>query len=536
MTAATAQASVGAVRSFIRIRARRNSPRRWYDWYAIGFAVALAAVLLDGPVRAPLSRLTAPPTGLVPAQAGVGVALAVAAGAGLLALALALGPIAVAPADASWLLLTPLDRRRALLRPLTAASVLAALAGAVLGVLAFAMAAPYLPSAAGARAAAAVAGAPDAAVGHPALGVWLTWSAVAGAGLCAAAMLGAMLAQPSPRGRAAIRMALAAVTAVAVLGAMATQRWSVVSHRVTTIMHGLSVAAFAGLAAGSVVLAALLLALVLRRLPGFPARILLSASARASTTLTAAAFLNLPLLTWIAEDSHWRGRRLTSRPWPRLPPAWALAWTDWRRLARRPALLAALAVSATAPVLAGAAVTGRTRGLVLVAVLLSGAIMAGLTGTAGLRRDTNDRTLRTLLGAETDAVLRARAVLPALLSAGWLLLAGILLVATGLLHGWLWPPLCLAGGPAAAAAALRIARTSPVDPAGPATGTPFGPVPAWLITRTASLILALIGWAPAARAVFAERIGGGTILAEVVLSLGVLAGYLAAARTKGSTR
>jgi hypothetical protein len=517
MTRATAPVSVGTVRSFIRVRGRRNSPRHWYDWYAIGFVIALAAVFLDGPIRAPLSRLTAPPAGLVPAQAGVGVALTVAVGTGLLALALALGPVAVAPADASWLLLTPLDRRRTLLRPLTAASVLAALAGAVLGVLAFAMAAPYLPATVSVRGAAALAG-------------------IAGAGLCLAAMQAAVLAQPSARGPAAIRAALAAVTAIAVLGAMGAQRWSALSHRITTAMHGLSVPALAGLAAGSVALAAVLLAAVLRRLPRFPAATLLSASARTSTTLTAAAFLNLPLLTWMAEDSHWRGRRLTSRPWPRLIPAWALAWTDWRRLARRPTLLGGLAVSVTAPVLAGAAVTGRTRGFVLVATLLSGAIMAGLTGTAGLRRDTNDRTLRLLLGAGQDAVLRARAVLPALLGAAWLLLAGTLLVATGLLSGWLWPLLCLAGGPAAAAAALRIASTSPVDPAGPVTETTLGPVPAWLTTRVASLTLALAGWIPAMRAVFAERVHGSTILAELALSSGVLSGYLAAARTRGSTR
>ena len=517
MSAATAPVSVGTVRSFIRVRGRRNSPRHWYDWYAIAFVIGLAAVFLDGPVRAPLSRLTAPPAGLVPAQAGVGVALTVAAGAGLLALALALGPVAVAPADASWLLLTPLDRRRTLLRPLTAASVLAAVAGAVLGVLAFAMAAPYLPATTSVRGAAVLAG-------------------IAGAGLCLAAMQAAVLAQPSARGRSAVRAALAAGLAVAVLGAMATQRWSALSHRTTTAMHGLSVPALAGLAAGSAALAAVLLAAVLRRLPRFPAAILLSASARTSTTLTAAAFLNLPLLTWIAEDAHWRSRRLTSRPWPRLRPAWALAWTDWRRLGRRPALLGALAVSVTTPVLAGAAVTGRTRGFVLVAALLSGAVMASLTGTAGLRRDTNDRTLRNLLGARPDAVLRARAVLPALLGAGWLLLAGILLVATGLLTGWLWPPLCLAAGPAAAAAALRIASTSPVDPAGPVTETTLGPVPAWLSTRVASLTLAVAGWLPAARAVFAERVHGSTILAEVVVSTGVLAGYLVHARTKGSTR
>ena len=57
--------------------------------------------------------------------------------------------------------------------------------------------------------------------------------------------------------------------------------------------------------------------LVWRMLPGFPAGVVRSDSARAGTTLMAAAFLNVPLLTWIAEDSHWRGRLLASRPWPR---------------------------------------------------------------------------------------------------------------------------------------------------------------------------------------------------------------------------
>jgi hypothetical protein len=62
----------------------------------------------------------------------------------------------------------------------------------------------------------------------------------------------------------------------------------------------------------------------------------------------------------------WRGRRLASRPWPRLAafapglsPAFVLAWADWRRLARRPAVLTALAVSTLAPALAGAAFSTR---------------------------------------------------------------------------------------------------------------------------------------------------------------------------------
>ncbi len=212
--------------------------------------------------------------------------------------------------------------------------------------------------------------------------------------------------------------------------------------------------------------------LVRRMLPRFPARVVRADSARAGTTLMAAAFLNVPLLTWIAEDSHWRGRLLTSRPWPplaarsgRLSPAFTLAWADWRRLARRPAVLIALAVSTLAPALAGAAFTGHARGWIMAATLLAGAIAAGTQGTGATRRDTNDPALRRLLGADAGAVLAARAVLPALLSAAWLTLAFTLLVLTGELPGWLWPLLGLAAGPGETAAALRIARTAPINPA-----------------------------------------------------------------------
>src|SRR5205807_1952051 len=236
-----------------------------------------------------------------------------------------------------WLLLTPLDRRDVLRRPAAATAGIAIAAGGVLGVLALAMAGPFLrlPTGAGA---------------HRVPWAWLVLSAVGGAGFFAAAMLAGVLAQPWPRWRGRLR--------------------------------------------------------------------------------AAAAFLNVPLLTWIAEDSHWRGRRLASRPWPRptafaprLGPSVVLAWADWRRLGRRPAVLTALAVSALAPALAGAAFIGRAHGWVTAAVLLAGAIAAGTQGTAATRRDSNDPALPRLLGVHPGATLVARAVLPALLSALSLALA-----------------------------------------------------------------------------------------------------------------
>src|ERR1700749_2852306 len=154
--------------------------------------------------------------------------------------------------------------------------------------------------------------------------------------------------------------------------------------------------------------------LVRRMLPHFPAGVVRAGSGRAGTVLLAAAFLNVPLLTWIAEDSHWRGRRLPSRARPRLPsfpprlgPAFVLAWADGRRLGRRPAVLAALAVSALAPALAGAAFTGRAHGWVTAAVLLAGAIAAGTPGTPAPPRGNQHPALRRLLGVDAEAALIA---------------------------------------------------------------------------------------------------------------------------------
>ena len=185
-----------------------------------------------------------------------------------------------------------------------------------------------------------------------------------------------------------------------------SERWGLrlagVSRVVTGRFAVLSTGTF-GLIAAVAVAAGLAPLLVRRMLPHFPAGVVRADSARAGTTLMAAAFLNVPLLTWIAEDRHWRGRRLASRPWPRLAafapglsPAFVLAWADWRRLARRPAVLTALAVSTLAPALAGAAFTGHAHGWIMAAALLAGAMAAGTQGTAATRHDANDRTLRRL--------------------------------------------------------------------------------------------------------------------------------------------
>jgi len=333
------------------------------------------------------------------------------------------------------------------------------------------------------------------------------------------------MTQPWPRWRVRLRAAGAVVGVAATVGAVAGERWTAVSRAITDSFARLNTGSFGLIAVVAVTAAGTAALLVRRMLPHFPAGVVRAGSARAGTVLLAAAFLNVPLLTWIAEDSHWRGRRLHSRPWPRLAafsprlgPAFVLAWADWRRLGRRPAVLAALAVGALAPALAGAAFTGRAHGWVTAAVLLAGAIAAGTQGTAATRRDTNDPALRRLLGVDAEAALVARAVLPALLGAAWLTLALALLALTGELPGALWPVLGLAAGPGVAAAALRIARTAPINPADQGPDAPVT-APPWLLTRAGSLLLGLVAAWPTLRAVYAGHVHASTFGAQVVVDL-----------------
>jgi hypothetical protein len=522
--ASEAPSSVSAIRTFVRGRRRKPG----FDIYATGFGFVLAGIYLSDVLTAPLSRLGAAAAhpaaqsagqsaGQASHQAVAGAALVIAGAAGLLMLVQAFGPIALSPADSSWLLFSPLDRRSLLRKPTAAVSGLAVLAGAIGGVLALAMAGPYLPRGSG---------------GLPAN--WVVLSAVIGAGFFLAAVFTAALAQPRPRWRARLRACCAAVAAVALAGALAGERWTALSRAITDGFARTSTSSLGLLAIVAVGLAVVAGLLAWHSLRRFPAGVLRTDSARASRALTAAAFLNVPLLTWIAEDNHWRGRRLPSRPWPGLSPTMVLAWADWRRLGRRPALLAVVAASSILPALAGAALTGKAHGITIAAVLLAGAIAAGLPGTTATRRDTNDPALRRMLGVSAGSALRARAVLPALLTAAWLALALAFLVATGVLHGWLWPVLGLFTGPGVAAAALRMARTAPINPVDQGSDQPFGSTPPWLISRVLSLVVGVIGAFPALRAIQTGHVDSGTFTAQLALSVIVLGGYLMIAGTPSS--
>jgi hypothetical protein len=513
--AADAEASVATVRSFIGKHRRRS----WVDWYVAGFALLIAAIYGSDFLASPLSRLSKPAshaaaTHAAAAQAVAGAGLVIGAGLGLLLLAQALGPLALSPADASWLLLTPLGRRAVLRRSALAVAVLATVAGALLGLLGLAMAGPYLRL---------------AETGLP--GSWLFLSAVAGAGCCLAAVAAEALAQPWERPRAVIRAVCLAVAVIALAGAVAGERWSAVTRAVTAVFGGLSTPAFVAPALVALVLAVIAWLLLWRRLAFFPARVLRDDSARSGRALLAAQFLNFSLLFWIAEDNHWRGRLIRSRPWPKLPAALALAWADWRRLGRRPGPLAVLAVAAVVPALLGIAVTGRGCPDVIAVALIAGALAVGSQGTVATKRDQDDPALRRLLGVDAGQALVARAVLPAVLSGCWLALSLAVLCAAGTLSGWLWPLLGLIAGPGVAAGVLRLARTARINPADRGPDTPMGNTPPWLVSRMLSAIVAVIGAAPLFGALIKGEAHPATVIDQCAASVIVLWVYLMIARS-----
>jgi hypothetical protein len=509
-----APASVAAVRSFLSKHRRRS----WVDLYVVGFALVIVGIYSANFLASPLSRLSHPATHAAAThaaatQAVAGAGLVIGVGVGLLLLAQALGPLALSPADASWLLLTPLDRRNVLRRAALSIAGLATVAGALLGVLGLAMAGPYLRL-----------------TGSGLPGSWLFLSAVAGAGCCLAAVAGAALAQPQERPRAIIRAACVTVAVAAMAGAVAGERWSAITRAVTAVFGGLSTPVFDTAALVALVLAAVAWLLLWRRLASFPASVLRSDSARSGRALLAAQYLNFSLLFWIAEDNHWRGRLLRSRPWPKLPPALALAWADWRRLGRRPGPLVILAVGAVLPALLGAAVTGRARADLIAVGLILGAFAVGTQGTTATKRDQDDPALLRLLGVNQGQALVARAVLPSLLTSCWLAIALTVLCAVGTLSGWLWPLLGLAAGPGVAAGILRMARTARINPADRGPDTPMGNTPPWVVSRMLSVIVALIGTAPLVGALLKGDVHATTVIDQCAASVIVLWVYLMIAR------
>ncbi|WP_188196464.1 DUF6297 family protein [Nonomuraea sp. SYSU D8015] len=488
--------SVRSVRAFVRSRSRTRSSA--VDRYVTAFCVAMFLAVLGDPLSGVLAGLAGPAD---PARMGAGVALIAMALTGFLAAARAAGPVMLSAPDASWLLLSPLDRRRLLGRTGRALVLVAVVAGAVLGLGML-----------------AVLGAPDRLVWR------LLGALVLGVSASVGGMALAVLGQASQSWQVWLTAAMAALLVLAVVAVSGQLR------TVLAIAASAPLPAVAAAASGAALVSALLVRQAWASLDKIPAPVLVTASTRAGHVASAAAGVDPGGFTWIAEDNHWRARKLTSRRWPSLPAPFALAWQDWRRLARRPGRLATMFAAVALPaVLAQAGGSPAALG----AAVLVGGLAVAAASTSGARRDGDNPALARLIGVGRRPALAARALLPALLSGAWttMALAGLTLAGTGAGIGagseswWLFGPLV---APALAAGALRMVRRSPVDHSLPVIETAGGAIPLGPVLWAATGVdLALIGCLPAAIALTAPSAEMGAFLAaQAVTGLAVPAGYV----------
>ncbi|MEU8276021.1 DUF6297 family protein [Microbispora bryophytorum] len=487
--------------AFAYLRAHRGRPATWSDRYTSVFGLLVAAAVLGRPVAEAIGGLARHAD---PGRIGAGFALVAAAYAGFLALARALGPVVLPAADAAWLVTSPLPRRAVLSRTALLLLSAAALAGAALGLAAL-----------------SVFGAPGE------LGVRLAAALVLGVAAGAGGMAAAVLGQQSPAADTRLQFLIAGIFSVAVLAAVSGAG---PGRRMLAAVAGAPASLGAAVAGVASVVAAILVRRAWAALGRIPARTILASSTRTARVTSAATTLDPGMLTWVAEDVHWRGRALRSRPWPRLVsrlgPAPALAWQEWLRVGRRPGRLAALLCAAVLP-----AVCANAAGSAAPAagVLLCGALTAAAMCTGGVRRDGGDPALARMLAVDGRAATAARAVLPALLTAAWSALALVGLQAVGALPAGPWWALGPAAAPALAAGALRMARRRPVDHSMPVIDTPGGAVPTGpLIWAATGPDIALLGSLPTLAAlvtrpadvlpyVAAQAVAGAAVLAAYIL-------------------
>ncbi|MEV0232364.1 DUF6297 family protein [Nonomuraea sp. NPDC050786] len=513
-----AEGNVRSVRAYVRSRGR--APRGLLDRYVSGFGLAMLLAVLGRPVSTVLTGLAGP---VDPARMSAGAALVALALAGFLFAARTAGPVLLSPADASWLLLSPLNRRRLLARTGRVLIMVAVVAGAALGLGLL-----------------AVLGAPDQLVWR------LLGALVLGVSAAVGGMALAVLGQASQSWQfwlTAAMVALLVLAVVAVSGQARTVLAVAASAPLTTVAASASTAA---------VVSALLVRRAWASLDRIPTRILLASSTRAGHVADAAVGLDPGALTWIAEENHWRARTLRSRRWPSLPAPLALAWQDWRRLARRPGRLAAMSGAAGLPVVlaqagAGPAASG--------AVVLAGALAVAAAGVSGARWDRDNPALSRIVGVGHRPALAARALLPMVLSGAWatLALAGLSVSASLALAGlgawasvgtavpgawsvgtaglsafsggwWLFGPLV---APALAAGALRMAGRGPVDHSMPVIDTPGGAIPTGpLLWAATGADLAVLGCLPAIAALLSPPGALGWFLAaQGVFGALTLVGY-----------
>ncbi len=430
-------------------RARRRHRRRSLGETLTNLYMLLWLVLVYGVALVPSLREHLRGAGITPQAAAARYWIVIAmllAGAGLVWQGMRLvGPLLATPAEQSWGVSTPIDRRAWLLPRFLMLLLAGALGGALAATVVI------------------VLGLPGGAVGM---------SALAGGVLGLAGMAVAVAAQAAPEGhRWPRRIGGLLVTAGAAAAVLV-----VVTHSTGRAAPRPSGALSPGLAMVGLPLAAVAAAVALRTLRRLDAVALGAGAPVAAAAATAAVWLDPSLLSRVLDLRRWRRvGRVRSRAFLALRPrrVAALLQAELRRQARRPGALAACGalvlaqyvVDAVAPSMAGVA-------QLIGAYLVAGRLASGLRavgGSAALRRSLGGRELHLRL---------VHLVVPALGAALWW-------VITGPAGG---PPV---GGAAlvllagVVAAAYRGATRAPMSYGAGAFDTPLGMFPAGILLQLA---------------------------------------------------
>ncbi|MGW4795709.1 DUF6297 family protein [Nonomuraea sp. NPDC004297] len=452
-------------------RRRRAEETPWQRAYFLLVALAVAAAVAVPQGMRFASWLFG---GSGVGDPALGSALLLGLFAGFLLLLSWVGPIVVSPADARWLIMSPVGRRGVLARSATVLLAVLLVAGVLLGLLG-----------------SAVLGRPDLVVP----------GVLAATALVLAAGSAAVLVQAAEPGADLMRRAVVAVAVLA--GGLAVFRPALPSVPLLPVP------------AAVLLLAAVLGWRAWQRLATFPARALVETSVRVGAVVSASVSLEPALLTGIAELRYWRRRRLRSRPWPAAGPL-LMTRADLRMAARRPGRLVMLAALAALPALIRQA--GGSPGLAVL-VLVAGGLAAAVTGAAGARWDAQHPELPRLFAGPR---LGAHAIVPGVLAALWAGGAFAFLHAAGFVP--LWSVLfSVAAAPALAAAGLRMARRGPINHAMPVIDLGFGGVPTGpIFWAAAGVDLAFAGVVPLL------FLPPGPVALGLQAALGVLllAGYL----------
>ncbi len=453
-----------AWRRRLRRARRKHHGRPWgevfTDLYMLLWLVAVYGTALVSVIRRHVAAAASAPAG--PAeQWWIGIALLLA-GAGLAWRGLqAVGPLMATPAEQSWGVSTPLDRRGLLLTRFVAFVLGGAAVGAV-----FAFIVAFLALHGPAPLRVALAG-----------GLW-------GAALVALCVV----AQSTDAGRAGrgwprmlgvLTLTAAIVLVAAVVGADSVGLQLTRPERAWA--GGMSLAGIP-LALGGLVAA-------FRMLPRLDLAALSAGTQVAAATLTATVWLDPSVLTGIMEVRRWRrvGRVRSRHFRPLGGRVGVLLQAELRRQMRRPGALAVWAVLAltqyaVAVVAPALAVVSR----VLLAYGAAGRLAAGLRildGSPGLRRSLGGNELQLRL---------THVVLPALGTALWWVLTG---PTAGRPPGVL-DAVLVAG---IVGAAYRGATRPPLSYGGAAMETPFGLFPVEMVQQMARgpdllAAIVLIAW------------------------------------------